>query len=89
MVIESTSRGERGLDIYSRLLRERIVCLNGPIEDNSANLVVAQLLFLESENPEKPVRKNPSLLGFYSKLLNFVSSPTHPPVHSLSYLPLF
>ena len=56
MVIESTSRGERGLDIYSRLLRERIICLNGPIDDHTSNLVVAQLLFLESENPEKTVR---------------------------------
>ncbi|PRW44912.1 ATP-dependent Clp protease proteolytic subunit [Chlorella sorokiniana] len=55
MVIESTSRGERAFDIYSRLLRERIVCVNGPIDDNSANLVVAQLLFLESEQPEKPI----------------------------------
>lgn len=56
MVIESTSRGERGMDIYSRLLRERIVCVNGPIDDHMSNLIVAQLLFLESENPEKPVR---------------------------------
>jgi ATP-dependent Clp protease protease subunit len=55
MVIESTSRGERGLDIYSRLLRERVICLNGPIDDHTSNLVVAQLLFLESEDPEKPV----------------------------------
>lgn len=55
MVIESTSRGERAFDIYSRLLRERIVCVNGPIEDTSANLVVAQLLYLESEHPDKPV----------------------------------
>ena len=54
MVIESTSRGERGLDIYSRLLRERIICVTGPINDHTSNLVVAQLLFLESENPEKP-----------------------------------
>ena len=56
MVIESSSRGERAFDIYSRLLRERIVCVNGPIEDYSANLIVAQLLYLESEHPEKPVR---------------------------------
>ena len=55
MVIESTSRGERGMDIYSRLLRERIVCVNGPIDDHISNLIVAQLLFLESESPEKPV----------------------------------
>ena len=56
MVIEATPRGERAFDIYSRLLRERIVVLSGPIDDVSANLVVAQLLFLESENPDKPVR---------------------------------
>lgn len=55
MVIETTSRGERGMDIYSRLLRERIVCLNGTIDDHMSNLVVAQLLYLESENPEKSV----------------------------------
>ena len=54
-VIESTSRGERAFDIYSRLLRERIVCVNGPIDDHLANLVIAQLLYLESEHPEKPV----------------------------------
>ena len=57
MVIESTSRGERGMDIYSRLLRERIICVNGPIDDHMSNLIVAQLLFLESENPDKPVRE--------------------------------
>ena len=55
MVIESSSQGERAFDIYSRLLKERIVMLNGPVEDNMANLIVAQLLFLESENPEKPI----------------------------------
>lgn len=55
MVIESTSKGERAYDIYSRLLRERIIMLNGPVEDHMANLVVAQLLFLESENPEKDI----------------------------------
>lgn len=55
MVIEQTSRGERAFDIYSRLLRERIVCINGPIDDHLANVVVAQLLYLESEDPEKPV----------------------------------
>lgn len=55
MVIESTPRGERAFDIYSRLLRERIVCLNGPIDDHVSNVVVAQMLFLESENPTKPV----------------------------------
>ena len=55
VVIESTSRGERAYDIYSRLLKERIVMLNGPVEDHMANLIVAQLLFLESENPEKDI----------------------------------
>ncbi|KAI3426189.1 hypothetical protein D9Q98_008566 [Chlorella vulgaris] len=55
VVIESTSRGERAFDIYSRLLRERIVCVNGPIDDHMSNLVVAQLLYLESENPEKAI----------------------------------
>ena len=55
MVVESTSKGERAYDIYSRLLKERIVMLNGPVEDNMANVVVAQLLFLESENPDKEI----------------------------------
>jgi ATP-dependent Clp protease protease subunit len=55
MVIESSGRGERAYDIYSRLLKERIVFLVGPVEDYMANVVVAQLLFLESENPEKDI----------------------------------
>ena len=55
MVIESTQKGERAFDIYSRLLKERIVMLNGPVEDHMANLIVAQLLFLESENPNKDI----------------------------------
>lgn len=55
MVIESTSKGERAYDIYSRLLKERIIMLNGAVEDHMANLVVAQLLFLESENPDKDI----------------------------------
>jgi ATP-dependent Clp protease protease subunit len=55
MVIEQTSRGERSFDIYSRLLKERVIFIVGPIEDQLANLVVAQLLFLESENPDKDV----------------------------------
>jgi len=55
MVIETTGRGERAFDIYSRLLKERIVFLVGPVEDHMANLVVAQLLFLESENPDKDI----------------------------------
>ena len=55
MVIEQTSRGERSYDIYSRLLKERIIFVLGEVEDHMANLVVAQLLFLESENPEKDI----------------------------------
>jgi ATP-dependent Clp protease, protease subunit len=55
MVIEQTARGERAYDIYSRLLKERVVFLVGPVEDHMANLVVAQLLFLESENPDKDI----------------------------------
>ncbi|QFY91201.1 ATP-dependent Clp endopeptidase proteolytic subunit ClpP [Magnetovirga frankeli] len=55
MVVEQTSRGERAYDIYSRLLKERVIFLIGPVEDYMANLVVAQLLFLESENPDKDV----------------------------------
>lgn len=55
MVIETSGRGERAYDIYSRLLRERVIFLVGPVNDQSANLVVAQLLFLESENPDKDI----------------------------------
>lgn len=55
MVVEQTARGERAYDIYSRLLKERVIFLVGPVEDYMANLVVAQLLFLESENPDKDI----------------------------------
>ena len=55
MVVETTSRGERAYDIYSRLLKEHIIFLVGPIEENMANLIVAQMLFLESENPERDI----------------------------------
>jgi ATP-dependent Clp protease protease subunit len=55
MVVEQSNRGERAFDIYSRLLRERVIFLTGPVEDNMASLVVAQLLFLESENPKKEI----------------------------------
>ncbi|KAI3978039.1 hypothetical protein MKX01_032416 [Papaver californicum] len=55
MVIEHTSRGERAYDIFSRLLKERIICINGAISDDTASVVVAQLLYLESENPSKPI----------------------------------
>ena len=55
MVVEQTSRGERAFDIYSRLLKERVIFLVGQVEDHMANLIVAQMLFLESENPEKDI----------------------------------
>lgn len=55
MVVEQTARGERAYDIYSRLLKERVVFMVGPVEDYAANLIVAQLLFLESENPDKDI----------------------------------
>lgn len=55
MVVEQTSRGERAYDIYSRLLKERVVFMIGPVEDNVANLIIAQLLYLESENPDKDI----------------------------------
>src|ERR1700755_2982231 len=55
MVVEQTARGERAFDIYSRLLKERVIFIVGQIEDHMANLVVAQLLFLESENPDKDI----------------------------------
>src|SRR5450755_1334562 len=55
MVVEQTNRGERAYDIFSRLLKERIIFITGPIEDNMATLVVAQMLFLEAENPKKEI----------------------------------
>ncbi|EPS58817.1 hypothetical protein M569_15997, partial [Genlisea aurea] len=55
MVVEQSSKGERAYDIFSRLLKERIICVNGAISDETAHVVVAQLLFLESENPSKPI----------------------------------
>src|SRR5688572_33338419 len=55
MVVEQTARGERAYDIYSRLLKERVIFIVGQVEDHMANLVVAQLLFLESENPDKDI----------------------------------
>lgn len=56
MVVEQSARGERSFDIYSRLLKERIIFMVGPVEDNMANLIIAQLLFLESENPDKDIQ---------------------------------
>ena len=55
MVVEQTNRGERAYDIYSRLLKERIIFLTGPVEDNVASLITAQLLYLEAENPKKEI----------------------------------
>ena len=55
MVVEQTARGERAYDIYSRLLKERVIFMVGPVDDHVCNLVVAQLLFLESENPDKDI----------------------------------
>ena len=55
MVVEQSSRGERAFDIYSRLLKERIIFITGPIDDYISNLAIAQLLFLESENPKKDI----------------------------------
>ncbi|MEX2199551.1 MAG: ATP-dependent Clp protease proteolytic subunit, partial [Burkholderiales bacterium] len=55
MVIEQSGRGERAYDIYSRLLKERVIFLVGPVTESTANLIVAQLLFLESENPDKDI----------------------------------
>ncbi len=55
MVVEQTSRGERAYDIYSRLLKERVIFLVGPVDDHTANVIVAQFLFLESENPDKDI----------------------------------
>ena len=56
MVVEQSNRGERAYDIWSRLLKDRIVFLGGPIDDNVANLIIAQLLFLESEDPDKDIQ---------------------------------
>lgn len=55
MVVEQSARGERAFDIFSRLLKDRVIFLGGPVDDNSANLIVAQLLFLESDNPDKDI----------------------------------
>ena len=65
MVVEQSSKGERAYDIYSRLLKERIIFLTGPIDDNIASLVCAQLLFLESENPNKEISFPSSVVEFF------------------------
>lgn len=69
MVIEQTGRGERAYDIYSRLLKERIICVMGPITDELSSLVIAQLLFLQSESSKKPVHmyiNSPGMFSFFS-----------------------
>jgi len=74
MVIEQSGRGERAYDIYSRLLRERVIFLVGPVNDQTANLVVAQLLFLESENPDKDISLYINSPGGSVSVLAFRSS---------------
>ena len=84
MVVESSSRGERAYDIYSRLLKDRIVFLVGPVNDAVANLVVAQMLFLESEDNKKPINfyiNSPggsvtAGMSIYDTM-NFIKSPVH------------
>lgn len=84
MVIEQTSRGERSFDIFSRLLKDRVIMLEGEIQDNMANLIVAQLLFLESENPDKEIHLYINSGGgsvtaglAILNTMEFVSSPVH------------
>jgi len=72
MVVEESSRGERAFDIFSRLLRERIVFVTGPVEDDMAALVCAQLLFLESENPKKPSPVHTTCMGFAASMGSFL-----------------
>jgi len=84
MVVEQEARGERSYDIYSRLLKDRIVMLNGPVEDYSANIVIAQMLFLEAENSDKPIKfyiNSPggvitSGMGIYDTM-QYIKSPVH------------
>jgi len=84
MVVEQEAKGERSWDIYSRLLKDRIVMLNGQVDDGSANVVVAQLLFLESQNPDKPINfyiNSPggvitSGMSIYDTM-QFIKSPVH------------
>jgi len=76
MVVEQSSRGERAFDIFSRLLRDRIIFLNGVVEDGMASVITAQLLFLESENPKKEMLWCISLqAGFADKPLTFNVTP--------------
>ena len=91
MVVEQESRGERSWDIYSRLLKDRIVMLNGQVDDASANVVVAQLLFLESQNPDKPINfyiNSPggsvtAGMSIYDTM-QFIKSPIHTTVMGIA-----
>ena len=91
MVVESTNKGERAYDIYSRLLKDRIVMLNGPVDDNSANVVVAQMLFLESTSPGKPINfyiNSPggsvtAGMSIYDTM-QFIKSPIHTTVMGIA-----
>ena len=84
MVVEQESRGERSYDIYSRLMKDRIVMLNGPVEDMGSNVIVAQMLFLEADNPDKPIKlfiNSPggsvtSGLAIYDTM-QFIKCPVH------------
>ncbi|MEK7740755.1 MAG: ATP-dependent Clp protease proteolytic subunit, partial [Pseudomonadota bacterium] len=69
VVVEQSSRGERSFDIFSRLLRERVIFLTGEVEDNMANLIVAQMLFLEAENPDKDIHLYTNYCGHSSNVL--------------------
>src|ERR1700758_5366847 len=86
MVVEQTNRGERAYDIFSRLLKERIVFITGPIEDGMSTLVVAQLLFLEAENPKKEISMYINSPGGWGPPGMAISDPiqfTRPPVSTL------
>ena len=77
MVVEQESRGERSYDIYSKLLKERIVLLNGPVEDQTANLIVAQLLYLESDNAETKIAAAQSIDCAITIFLLIASAPKY------------
>ena len=86
MVVEQTSRGERAFDIYSRLLRERIICVHGEVTDAMASLVTAQLLFLEAEAPERPVYmyiNSPGGLVTAGMAMYDTMQYIHPEVHTI------
>ena len=86
MVVEQTPRGERAFDIYSRLLKERIIFLTGPIEDISANLVVAQLLYLEAENPSKDIALYINcIVGLFT--FSLIREATIPNIPSCQFFP--